>query len=204
MGDEEAAQKAAEHQAASLHTLGWESGAGAAIWARMVQDELERHEAARARFGEQPDREDWERLHGTALVLVVAIDQVLTFEKRVRRLTGDAELARARERFDAVGPRAEAIRDLVAHLDEYATGRGRRQTGKAQPEITDPYLKTLVWWDDSGTSMINLGDETMNLRGAARSAVELAEVVERVRERHLMRAEREANAALRRRYGLDE
>jgi hypothetical protein len=48
------------------------------------------------------NREAWERLHSTAIVLVVAIDQVLTFENRVRKLTGDGELAQARAEFDAV------------------------------------------------------------------------------------------------------
>src|SRR5688572_15934775 len=113
MQDDEADQKAAEHKAAALHNLGWETGAGAAIWARVLSDELKRHDAARAGYGKQPNREAWDRMHGTALVLVIAVDQVLAFEQRVRKLTGDAELHRARENFDAVAPRAGAIRDLV-------------------------------------------------------------------------------------------
>jgi hypothetical protein len=32
MDDDEARQSAAEHKAAALHDLGWETGAGAAIW----------------------------------------------------------------------------------------------------------------------------------------------------------------------------
>ncbi|MGH2947586.1 MAG: hypothetical protein ACRDPC_15280 [Solirubrobacteraceae bacterium] len=136
----QAVHDAAVHKAGQLHNVGWEQGARAAIWARAVSDELERHETARRDFGQRQDREAWERIHSTALMLVVAIDQVLSFERRVRKLTGDAELARARKDFDAVGPRAKALRDLVAHLDEYATGTGRRQTGEAQPPITDPYL----------------------------------------------------------------
>jgi hypothetical protein len=115
---------AAEHRAARLHRLGSEVGAGAAIWARAVADELVGHEAARESFGSERNREAWDPLHSTALLLIVAIDQVLSFERRVRRLTGDAELQRARARFDTVGPDAEAVRDLVVHLDDYATGRG--------------------------------------------------------------------------------
>jgi hypothetical protein len=126
MGDE-AAQHGAEHRAAQLYRLGWQVGAGAGIWARAVEDELARHEAARQSFGADPNREASDRLHSTALLLVVAIDQVLTFECRVRRLTGDAELHKARARFDLEGPDAEAVRDLVVHLDEYATGSGKRQ-----------------------------------------------------------------------------
>src|SRR5438874_2587719 len=82
---DEAAQREAEHKAASLHNLGWEAGAGATIWARSIQDELARHEAARElHAANTADREAWERLHGSALLLVVCIDQVLAFERRVR------------------------------------------------------------------------------------------------------------------------
>lgn len=204
MDDDEAARRAAEHKAAALHRLGWEEGAGATIWARAVQDNLELHESARKRFAaNEADLESWERLHATALTLVVAIDQVLAFERRVRRLTGDAELARARDRFDAVGPDAEALRDLVAHLDAYAVGEGKRQRGEGKPPaITEKYLTALIWWGDGEGTRLNLGEEQLNLRTAAGAAVELARVVERVRAEHLKRAEQEANAALRRQYGL--
>ncbi len=197
-------QDAAEHKAAALHNVGWETGAGATIWARAIQDVLALHESARERFAaETADLEAWERLHGTALMLAVAIDQVLAFECRVRKLTGDAELAQARARFDArVGPDAERIRDLVTHLDAYVVGVGWRQIGKRSPAISDKYLASLVYWGNGGSTVFNLGDESLYLRPAASAAIELAQVVERVRARHLKRAEEEANAALRRRWGL--
>jgi hypothetical protein len=152
--------------------------------------------------------EEWGRLHSTALLLVVAIDQVLAFERRVCKLTGDAELAKARTRFDAVGPRAEALRDLVAHLDEYAIGQGRRQTGKAGPPINDPYVRTQVYWgvDDDGTpqgTVLDLGRESVNLRAAGRAAIALAEVIDRVRARHLQRTEQEAREAFAQRWGTE-
>jgi hypothetical protein len=128
-----AEQHAAERLAAGLHALGWEVGAGAAIWARVIKDELARHDGARARFETNTaDREAWDRLHGSGFVLAVAIAQVLAFETRVRKLTGDAELARARADFDAVAPRAKDVRDVAAHLDEYAIGEGKRQTERRQ------------------------------------------------------------------------
>jgi hypothetical protein len=103
---DEVAQHAAEHKAAGLHRLGWEVGAGATVWARSIQDELARHEAARGdHAANTSDLTTWERMHGSALLLVVAIDQVLAFERRVRKLTGDAELQKARERFDYDGPK---------------------------------------------------------------------------------------------------
>jgi hypothetical protein len=204
MDENEAVRRTAEHKAAALHRVGWEEGAGATIWARAVQDNLELHESARKRFAtNKVDLENWERLHATALMLVVAIDQVLAFEQRVRGLTGDAELARARERFDAVGPDAEALRDLVAHLDSYAVGEGQRQTGERMPPISEKYLSLLIWWGGGGGTIVNLGGERQNLRAAANAAIELAQVVERVRAKYLERAGQEANAAFRRQYGLE-
>jgi hypothetical protein len=202
MDADEAAQREAEHKAAALFYLSWENGAGATIWARAVRDQLILHESARESFAaETADLETWERLHSTALIIVVAIDQVLAFERRIRRLTGDAELAQARARFDATVPDAEALRDLISHLDEYAVGQGWRQQGKGAPAISDRYLATFIYWADSGGTIVNLGDAQVNLRAAADAAVELAQVVERVRARHLERVEQEANAAARRRYG---
>jgi hypothetical protein len=157
MGNDEAAERKAKHKATPLHYLGWETGAGATIWARAVEDELARHEAARERFGANRGRENWERLHGSALMLVVAIDQVLVYERRVRRLTGDADLAQARKRFDAVGRHAGDLRDLIAHLDEYAVGEGQREKGKRKPPLSQPYLWTFLSWSDGGGTFLNLG-----------------------------------------------
>jgi hypothetical protein len=204
----QAAQRDAEHKAAALHNLGWEVGAGATIWARAIADLLERHEAVRDSLGERFGREAWERFNGTALLLVVAIDQVLAFERRVRKLTGDAELAKARDRFDEVAPHAKAIRDLVAHLDEYATGAGRRQTGDAQAPVTTRNLSSIVYWfvDDDGAprgTVLRFGDEELDLRHAAEAALALAEVTERVRVRHRERAGAEAEAAFRRVWNVE-
>jgi len=199
--DDEAALRAAEHRVSALDSLSWRRGAGAAIWARTIRDELERHDAARQLFAvEQADRVAWERVYGSALVLVVAIDQVLAFEHRVRRLTGDAELARARERYDAVGAEAEALRDVASHLEQYAVGEGHRQTGKRTPAIMERYVTPLVFWDDGGGLYLSLADAQLNLRAAAAAAVELAEVVERVREKQLERAGRDAEKAFERRW----
>jgi hypothetical protein len=204
MEKHEAAQHKAEHKAAALHNVGWETGAGATIWARAVQDGLALHESARERYAANTvDLETWERLHGTALMLVVAIDQVLVFERRVRRLTGDAELPKARARFDyAAGSDAEALRDIVAHLDEYAVGQGRRQTGKLMPPVSEQYLATFLYWTDGGGTIVELGGHHLNLRAATSAAIELAQVVEQVRAKHLKLTEQEANAAARRRFGL--
>jgi hypothetical protein len=32
--------------------------------------------------------------------------------------------------YDPVGAEAEALRDIAAHLDQYAVGQGHRQTGR--------------------------------------------------------------------------
>ena len=199
---DEEVQRDAEHRAAALHNLGWEVGAGASVWARAASDELDRHTEARARFASGADRADWERLHGSALMVIVAVDQVLAFEHRVRKLTGDAELQKARRAFDAQVPHAEAMRDLVAHLDEYAVGLGQRQSGKRQPTIAEQYVSVLLYWTESGDTYVNFGNERMNLRAAVEAAAALAEVVERVRLLYRDRAGQDANEAFRRRFAL--
>jgi hypothetical protein len=205
MSDIEAKQRAGEHVAAALHNLGWEQGAGATIWARAITDELARLEDARARFEtDTADLEAWERLHSSALLLVVSIDQVLVFEYRVRCLTGDAELQKARAAFEARGPDVAALRDIVMHLDAYAVGEGHRQTGETLPRIAEKYVSQFIWYTPGGDVRVDLGDEQVSLGAAARAAIELAQVVERVRAKYLQRAEEEANAALRERYGLPD
>jgi hypothetical protein len=201
MDENEKARRAAEHKAAALHHLGPEEGAGATIWARAVRDNLELHESARARWATtERDLETWERLHATALILVVAMDQILAFADRVAGLTGGAELARARADFDNVATDTGALRDLVAHLDEYAVGEGWRQQGKRQPPISEKYVSALMWWPNGGGTMLRIGEEEFDLRSAASQAIELAEVVERVRAEYLRRAGDELDAALRRQY----
>ena len=135
-------------------------------------------------------------------MLVLAIDQVLDFARRVLSITGDADLARARARFDAAYPDAADLRDVVAHLDEYAVGEGRRQKGTLPGLINEENLAPFISWGNDGGTVLNLGGDQLNLRRATAAPVELAEVVERVRARHLERVERAANEALRRRFGL--
>lgn len=194
------ARRVAEHKAAALYSLSWEQSTSALIWARVVEDNVELHESARSRFAaDTADQANWERLHGTALVLVVAIDQILGFQRRVLSLTGDASLVSARERFDAIAPDVEALRDLVAHYGEYVVGEGWRQIGKKEPPMSKKSLDTFIYWGDGEGPMLNLGDERVNIREAAGAAIELAKVVESVRAKHALMAAKEADAALRRR-----
>jgi hypothetical protein len=201
--DSQARQREAEGRAAALHNLGWEQGAGGSIWARVITDALALFDDARARFDDDTANVvTWERLHGTALVMLVAIDQVLAFERRVRKLTGDAELARARAAFDVVGPNASALRDVAVHLDQYAVNQGHRQTGKRDPAMTERYPSTFIYFpgehefvDDSCSAYLEIGGEMLPLTSAARAAVALAEVTERVREKYLRIAQRAATAA---------
>jgi hypothetical protein len=194
----------AERKAAELDHLGWGVGAGATVWARAAQDVLALHESARERFATNTaGLEAWERFHGSALMVIVAVAQVLAFEYRVRRLTGDAELQKARARFDAVCPGAEDLRDMVAHLEDYAVGKGLRQQPTPQgtpPPVTEKHLAVAPFWTDEGGTHIDLGDKRVELRVATKAAAELAQIVERVRAKYLAKASKEANDAMWRRY----
>ena len=102
--------------------------------------------------------------HGTALVIVVAVDQILRFEHRVRQLTGDAALQKARKAFDdEVGDSANNIRDVAMHLDDYAIGIGNRQTGKQGPAVTERYVRNTVYWTDHNENYISLGGHQLSV-----------------------------------------
>jgi hypothetical protein len=182
-------QHRAAEQMESLGTLGSEEGAGVGIWSCVIADELARHVKARQKYvARKPTNLTWERFHGSALVIMVAVDQVLRFEKRVRQLTGDAELARARKAFvEEVAVAATAIRDIAMHLDDYAIGKGNRQTGRhrlGERPITARTVQAVVYWTDLGESYLTLGGDQVSVDRAARASIELAEVVERARDKH--------------------
>ena len=109
---------------------------------------------------------------------------------------------RAREAFDKGHPTAKGLRNVAEHLDDYVVNEGDRQTGKAEPAMTERYPQTFISF--AGGAYLDIGGDQLELFSTARAAVRLADMVERVRERYLTRAEREANAALRERYGLDQ
>ncbi len=173
--------------AEKLAALGLEHGAGATVWRRVVLDEIANHVEAREQFIAQNATNDtFARCHGTALVIVVAVDQILRFEHRVRQLTGDAALQKARKAFDdeVGGGAANNIRDIAMHLDDYAIGKGNRQIGKQGPDVTERNVRSTVYWTDQNESYISLGGEQLSVDRTARAAVELADVVERVRDRY--------------------
>jgi hypothetical protein len=175
--DAAGAQERAERTAAALHYLGPEAGTGATVWARAAQDELFRHEEARQLVSKGgAGLETWERLYGTVFLVVFAIHQVLEFAERVRSITGDTELEKARQRFDAVGPDAKNLRHLVVHLDRYAVGQGNRQTGKARPPVEEKNVAAQIYWYSesvrgAGCTVLHLGDDHLDLRAAAEAAV---------------------------------
>ena len=93
------------------------------------------------------------------------------------------------------------LRDIVAHLDSYAVGDGWRQTGQGCRRSTRSTGDVTRGVTAVGT-ILDLGGEQPNLRAAANAAIDLARVVERVRAKHPERVGEEANAALRRQYGI--
>ena len=130
-------------------------------------------------------------------MIVVGVDQVLRFERRVRQLTGDAELQKARQKFEEeVGDSAKAVRDIAMHLDDYAIGEGNRQTGKQGPPMTERYVRNTVYWTDRNESYISLGGDQLSVERAAHAAIQLAEAVERVRAKHQQLAMKRWQVAL--------
>jgi hypothetical protein len=184
--------------AEKLGALSLENGAGAPVWSQVIQDSLDQHVEARKMIAVPPNHVAFARFHGTALVIVVAVDQVLRFERRVRQLTGDAELQKARQKFDdEVGTQvANDLRDIVMHLDDYALGQGNRQIGKQGPAVTERHVRNTVYWTDRDESYISLGGDQLSVERTARAAIELAEVIERVRAKGQENAMKRHNAAL--------
>lgn len=197
MGSEEKMAREGE-LAEKLAALGLEHGAGTTVWRRVVLDELAHHVAAREQYRAGKGTNDiFAQYHGTALVIVVAVDQILRFEHRVRQLTGDAALQKARKVFDdEVGGSANYIRDVAMHLDDYAIGMGNRQTGKQGPAVKERYVRNAVYWTDLNESYISLGGHQLSVDRTANAAVKLAEVVERVRESYQRLAMKRWVAAL--------
>ena len=171
--------------AEKLGALSLEEGAGPVVWRQVLEDALAQHVRARDDIRQPLNHVAYARYHGTAFVIVVAVDQVLRFERRVRQLTGDAELQKARQKFEnEVGDSAKAIRDLAMHLDDYAIGEGNRQTGKQGPRVTERYVRNTVYWTDRNESYISLGGDQLSVERSAHAAIQLAEAVERVRAKH--------------------
>lgn len=152
---------------------------------------------AKAAWAGEHDAEAWERLHGTAYLVAVAVHEVLAFETRIRRMTRDADLAKARAAFNRLVPEAKDLRDLIVHLDAYAVGEGKRQT-TMPPDLDRRYVSTLLYWTEEGGTYIALGDRQLNLSTAVEAVNDLAPVVDAVRHKHMAIAADEANAALQR------
>ena len=63
--------------AQKLGALGLQEGAGAVVWRQVIEDALAEHVRARDDIRRPPNHVAYARDHGTALVIVVAVDQVL-------------------------------------------------------------------------------------------------------------------------------
>ena len=112
-------------------------------------------------------------LDGDAFFLVVAIHRVLVLAHVFRDHLGrDGDTAaRAIERFHAEAPDAKNLRDALTHLDEYALGRGKHRA---------EFNASGTWWPsvgldiERGTLDLRLGTLAVELRSAARAALNLA------------------------------
>lgn len=94
------------------------------------------------------------------------------------------------------------LRNFIAHLEDYAIGEGWLQAGNP-PVLEDKYPAPFLGWVMGGSTLFSIGDAHVSVEDAARRVIDLAELVERVRARHLDHVEKEAQAELRRRWERD-
>lgn len=101
-----------------------------------------------------------------AFFLVIAIHRILVLADLLQ-WQGVEGVAAAVENFNRECPHAKSLRDLLTHLDEYATGRGKyREEFKAER----------YWWPSTGLDFnLRVGTQKVELRQAAAAAVMLAQ-----------------------------
>jgi hypothetical protein len=73
---------------------------------------------------------DFGPIEADAYLLIIAVRHLLALSDRYAERFDAAQVREARRRLDREAPDAKALRDVLAHIDEYALGRGQRKTSK--------------------------------------------------------------------------
>jgi hypothetical protein len=164
------------------------------FWAGVVQLQLSRIEAAvdahRARRPHPERRSSFDGfgasmthglgpLNADAFFLVIAADRLAVLGRLYKERFTSPQADEALARFNVAAPDLKAVRDVLTHLDEYATGRGRRPRYQAHG----------VWWPSVGIDVdrdevdLRLGTLRVELKRTARAALNLARTLNQVEDR---------------------
>jgi hypothetical protein len=166
-------------------------GAGARLWTRAVELQLDRVQDANYRHrlnvstneAEQVEDKGAEtRLHVDVYFLTLAIRRVLLFHDLLATRVSDGRLADARAVFDAVAPDAKTFRDFYEHLDAYLLDHPSKHvklTGRTSPVLVS------VWEADN--VVIAFGDRRLDVTAAGHAAVTLGKATEAVWSDHVDR-----------------
>lgn len=142
-------------------------GAGAGLWTRAVELQLERVREANyvhrlhnspSEDQQQVDPDAERRLHADVYFLALSIRRVLLFHDVFARHVQDPRLHRARVRFDASAPKAKELRDFYEHLDEYLLDSPRKHLkfeGRAAP------ILHLRW--DCDNVVVSFGERELDI-----------------------------------------
>jgi hypothetical protein len=169
-------------------------GAGAGLWRRSVELQLERvREASYSHrlhhsSNEQEQKDDpdaAQRLHADVYFLALAIRRVLLFHDLLAKHVTDSRLAQARAKFERAAD-VKQLRDFYEHLDEYLLDSPTKHvkfSGRAAPVLH-------CRWD-SDNVVVSFGERELDITLAAVAAIELGRESEVVWEEHLERIKRE-------------
>jgi hypothetical protein len=177
-------------------------GAGARLWRRAVELQLERVREANYSHrlhhspNEQQQKDDpdaVQRLHTDVYFLALAIRRVLLFHDLLAKHVADPRLAQARAKFETAA-HAKELRDFYEHLDEYLLDSPKKQVkfpGRAAPVLH------CRWGCDNVT--VSFGKRELDITLAAVAAIELGRESEALWDEHLERIKRENPTRPRRR-----
>lgn len=162
--------------------------AAPAYWGAVAEMQLRRvaHGADAVRRGlrhpERVDRDDgfsttatsdFGPIEADTYLLIIAVRHLLALSDRYAERFDATQVGEARQRFDREAPDAKALRDVLAHIDEYALGCGQRKNLQADGQ----------WFIQVGIDPVRdefdvrAGRLHVELRRTVRAAIRLAETL---------------------------
>jgi hypothetical protein len=169
-------------------------GAGAALWRRAIELQLDRVREANYshRLHHSPDKQQQkddpdavQRLHRDVYFLALAIRRVLLFNDLLAKHVADPRLAQAHAKFETAA-HAKELRDFYEHLDEYLLDSPKKHIkfpGRAAPVLH-------CRWDCDNV-VVSFGERELDITLAAVAAIEVGRESEAIWDEHLERIKRE-------------